>query len=110
MADVKLNLEIPELVEGEEDATERQIQFIRALLSETESSGFPEEVLLQLGKWQASSVIRQLQDFKKQLRGELPVSSSKIAGLKDRSIWTINIGKPILIGLGILLVLLFLLS
>lgn len=105
MAKFELDLEIPERVEDEEDATDRQKQFIRALMRETRSSGFPEDVLQELGKWQASSMIEQLQNFKKQLRSEMPSDSSKITGPKDQSVWTANIGTPLLICLCILLVL-----
>lgn len=65
----KMTLDIPELQEGEDDATERQRQFIRELMREAGASGLPDEAIQQLGKWQASAVIEQLKDFKRDVVG-----------------------------------------
>ena len=106
MSEVKLNLEIPKPAEDEEDATNRQKQYIRALLRETGSSGFPEDALQDLGKWQASSIIDQLQDFKKQLRGEMPLNENIVSGLDDDvTMWTKDVGMPLLYFLAALVIL-----
>jgi hypothetical protein len=60
----KITLDIPDPQQDEEDATEKQRQFIRALMQEAGASGVPEDVIRQLGKWQASAVITQLKSFK----------------------------------------------
>ena len=60
-----LNLEIIEPQDNEEDATEKQKQFIKALMRDVGGSDFPEDTLQELGKWQASSLIDQLQSFRK---------------------------------------------
>lgn len=75
---VGLSLDIPEPQGDEDPATEKQRQFIRALIREVGASGFPEETLNDLGKWQASSLIEQLQSFKRELAGELPLDSSRL--------------------------------
>ena len=80
---VGLSLDIPEAQPDEEDATEKQKGFIHALLQEVGASKFPEESLQNLGKWQASSIIDQLQSFKKQLAGDKPVDTSRITGLNE---------------------------
>ena len=92
---VKLNLDIPEAMKDEEDATDKQVQYVRALMREAGVSGFPEDVLQDLGKWQASAIIDQLQDFKKQLRGEMPIDDEMVTGLDDDSS-SPNVGKIVL--------------
>ncbi len=80
---VGVSLDIPEAQPDEEDATEKQKGFICALIREVGGSGFPEETLQNLGKWQASSIIDQLQSFKKQLAGDKPLDTSRITGLNE---------------------------
>lgn len=80
---VGLNLEIPEAQRGEDPATEKQKGFICALVQEVGGGKFPEQTLQDLGKWQASSTIDQLQSFKKQLAGDKPLDTSRIAGLNE---------------------------
>jgi len=70
---VELNLQIPEPQDGEENATSKQKDFIQALLREVGGGAFPQETLDDLGKWQASSIIDQLQSFKKELSGDKPL-------------------------------------
>ena len=80
---VSLNLDIPERSDDEEDITDKQISFIHALLREVGGSQFPDETLRELGKWQASAIIDQLQSFKKQLAGDKPLDTAKLDGLDD---------------------------
>ena len=83
-----LKLDIPEMQPGEEKATEKQKGFIQALLRDVGGSGFPEETLEDLGKWQASSIIDQLQSFQRQLAGDKPLDTSKLTdadGGSDKS-------------------------
>jgi hypothetical protein len=78
---ISLKLDIKEMAPGEELATEKQREFIRALLREVGGSPFPEPTLQELGKWQASSIIDQLQEFKRELSGDKPLDTSRITGL-----------------------------
>ncbi len=107
---VNLKLDIPEPMEDEEDATDKQVQYIRALMREAGASGFPEDVLQDLGKWQASSIIDQLQDLKKQLRGEMPLDEDMISGLDDESSERTSIVRLFLIAAAVVVVLLILMS
>lgn len=72
-------LEIPELQEGEQDGsiTDKQKAFIKALCSET-GLNFPEATLNDLGKWQASAVIEQIQSLKRQLTGQEDVDTDRL--------------------------------
>ena len=113
---VSLNLEIPEPMKDEEDATYKQVQFIRSLMRDAGASGFPEDTLQELGKWQASSLIDQLQDFKKQLRGEMPIDEEMVTGLDDDSSTlddeslSSDLGKIVLAGLAVIFILLIVFS
>ena len=75
-----LELKIIEPQENEEDATEKQKAFIRALCSEVGAS-FPAATLNELGKWQASAIIEQLQSFKAELAGDKPLDKSRFSGI-----------------------------
>ena len=75
-----LELKIIEPQENEEDATEKQKAFIRALCSEVGAS-FPAATLNELGKWQASAIIEQLQSFKAELAGDKPLDKSRLSGI-----------------------------
>ena len=111
---VGLNLEIPEPQDNEEDATEKQKQFIRALMRDVGASGFPDDTLQELGKWQASALIDQLQSFKKELSGDEPVDTSRISGLDEDDVdldedggmspsWTSGMGFWVVVLIGVLL-------
>lgn len=62
-----------------QDATDQQKKLIRMLLKELVGAALQEDVLQQLGKRRASSVINQLQDVQAKLRGieELDMSRGK---------------------------------
>jgi hypothetical protein len=77
---VGLQLKIPEPVENEERATDKQKDFIRGLSREVGAS-FPSTMLDDLGKWQASAIIEQLLGFKEELSGDKPLDTSRISGL-----------------------------
>jgi hypothetical protein len=64
MTKVQFKLDIPELEEGEGPATEKQLAYIEHLLRECHASDLPEKTMNDLGKWQASSIIDQLQDLR----------------------------------------------
>jgi hypothetical protein len=70
---VGLQLQIPEPQDNEELATDKQKALIKNLCQEVGASGFPADTLEDLGKLQASSVIDQLQSFKKALAGDKPL-------------------------------------
>ena len=76
-----LQLEIIEPQPNEEDATEKQRAYIRALCSEVGAS-FPAATLKELGKWQASAIIEQLQSFKAELAGDKPLDKSRLSGIE----------------------------
>ena len=80
---VGVKLEIIEPQDNEEDASEKQKQFIKALMRDVGGSGFPEDTLQELGTWQASAIIDQLLSFKKELSGDKPLDTSRIVGLDD---------------------------
>lgn len=75
-----LQLSIPEPLENEEDARDKQKDFIRALCREVGTT-FPTQTLNELGKWQASSLINQLESFRRELAGDKPLDTSRITGL-----------------------------
>lgn len=80
---VGLDLQIPEGQPDEGPATDNQKGFIQALVREVGGGAFPEDTLHELGKWQASSIIDQLQSFKKQLEGDKPLDTSMLSGMGD---------------------------
>jgi hypothetical protein len=73
----KITLDIPDPQQDEEDATEKQRQFIRALMQEAGASGLPEEAIRELGKWQASAVITQLKNFKDEVEAARAVAPAE---------------------------------
>lgn len=94
-----LDLKIPEPLENEEDATDKQKDYIRSLIRDVGGGSFPESTLHELGKWQASSIIDQLQSFKKELSGDKKLDLTRVRGLgdhessrsKSRVIWVVLI-------------------
>lgn len=52
-------------------------------MQEVGGGKFPEDTLQELGKWQASSIIDQLQSFKKQLAGDKPLDMSQLTDLDE---------------------------
>jgi hypothetical protein len=82
---MEAKLDIPEMQNGEDGATEKQKGFIRALMHDVGASGFPEATLQDLGKWQASSIIDQLQSIKKQMAGDKPLDTTTYTDLNAPS-------------------------
>lgn len=76
---------LPGRENDEEDATAKQISYIRHLLRECEVSGFPESDLEGLGKWQASVLIDSL----KQLRDGDIEGSRSVARARNNPGWSL---------------------
>jgi hypothetical protein len=57
--EVKLSIEFPDRRPNEPDATEKQLDYIRSF-----EFALSENVLSELGKWQASNVIDQMQNLR----------------------------------------------
>lgn len=57
-------LSLPGREDDEDDATEKQLSYIRHLMRELEVDGFPDSALQMLGKWQASALIDSLMELK----------------------------------------------
>lgn len=59
---------VPSRQGGEQDATEQQKKFIRVLLRELVGAALQEDMLQKMGKRQAGSIIKQLQDVQAELQ------------------------------------------
>lgn len=104
---VGYKLDIPAMQPGEEPASAKQKGYVRALLREVGGSGLPEATLNDLGMWQASAIIDQLQAFKKQLAGDKPLNTSRIEGLNGdvRSPSRTMLWVGVVIGVAIIVIL-----
>jgi hypothetical protein len=80
----RLDLDVPDRQGDEEDATDKQKAYIKALCREVGGS-IPATTLKVLGKWQASALIDELQSFKAEVAGRKPLDMSRISDADDSS-------------------------